>query len=395
MTSRSFFKCFAPFVAVVFSAWMAQANIESIQPDSATGTAKAVVVDRLPLAHTAQVFPVGKKGEVVAQGEIAKQTEQVLENLNTVLKKAKSDLGQVVKLNIYVANAELTEPVTRVLAKRFPGKQKPAVAFTGGELPMPGALVAMDAVAVSRLKTRGSAPVHFLDKDARHSLVTVLPPDGAVYLAVLATRGDLAPATRETMQKIEEAIAHLGLKRSDIVQLKAFLLPMSRVEEVKSVIAEFFGGETVPPVIYYEWMSGSVPIEIEAIAAAPASKAESTITYHTPTGITASPVYSRLARVHGGKRIYISGLYGTSEPEKDIKEIYEQLDALLERTGSSRDHMAKATYYFSDPKSNSRLDAFRPGYYNPKTPPTASKTRVKDVGQPGRGIAIDMIAITK
>ncbi|MBA4148533.1 MAG: RidA family protein [Verrucomicrobia bacterium] len=393
MKSLSFFSI--TLAAVLFSMCCAVGKIECIEPNQLTGSAKAVVLDAAPLAHTAQVMPLNKKGELVGKWDVSKQAEQVLLNLDAVLKRAKSDLGKVVKLNVYVARAELSDDVSKVLAKQFRGKIKPAVTFVGGDLVHPEVLVTMDAVAVSTFKTKGNAPVHFAAEDAQFSDVTILPSGDAVYLAGMAAKGELASATRETMGKIQDAIAHLGLKRGDIVQLKAFLLPMSQAAVVRDEIGKFFGEEAVPTIVYVDWSSSSVPVEIEAILAAPKSQSEETITYHTPIGTTASPVYSRLARIHSGKRIYISGLYGRSEQEHDVKEIYEQLDQLLEKTGSSRDHMAKATYYYSDPKSNGRLDAFRPAYYNPKTPPTASKVRVKDVGKADRGIVIDMIGVTK
>lgn len=387
---------FCPALAVLlFAATFAEGKIERIEPNDSTGSSKAVVVDAEPLAHTAQFLPINKRGELVGEGDIRKQSEQVLSNLQDALKKAKSGMNQVVRLNVSVKRSELSAEVSKVLAEQFSGNKQPAVTFVGGDLTHADALVAMDAVAVSKVKTRDSSPVHFAEKNSRSSQVTVLPSAGVVYVAGLAGKSDLASATKETMTKIQDAIAHLGLKRGDIVQLKAFLLPMSEAEVVKSEIEKFFGEDTVPPIIYVDWTSPSVPVEIEAIVAAPATKSTDTISFHTPPGISASPVYSRLGRVHGGKRIYTSGLYGLSEPEQDVNDIYEQLDQLLLKTGSSRDHMAKATYYFSDPQSNARLDAFRPKYYSPETPPTASKARVKEVGKVGRGISIDIIAVTK
>lgn len=381
--------------AALFSMSSVEAKIECIEPSASTGSSKAVIVDAGSLAHTAQLLPMDKQGVIVGKGNVARQAEQVLANLEGTLKRGKSGLGQVVKLNVYVARAELSEAVSQVLAKQFDGKVKPAVTFVGGDLMHPDALVAMDAVAVSKFATKNSSPMLLPGKTSRFSDVAILPSSGVVYVAGLAGKEDLASATRETMGKIEQAVAHLGLKRSDIVQLKAFVMPMSQVEVVKNEIARSFGEETVPPIVYVDWISSTVPVEIEAIVAAPATPSATTITYHTPEGTSASPVYSRLARVHSGKRIYISGLYGHSDEEQDVKEIYYKLDELLARTGSSRDHLAKATYYFSDPKSNGRLDAFRPKYYNPKTPPAASKARVKDVGQVGRGIAVDFIGVTK
>lgn len=384
--------CYLAFTLLLLANSYVVAKIECIEPNKATGSSKAVVVDGdLDLAHTAQFFPLNKQGEVVHKGDVRKQTEVVLATLGAKVGGAKLD--RVVRLNVYVARSELAAAVSEVLAKEFSGETKPAVTFVGGDLLYPEALVAMDAVAISTVQS--PSPMHFHEKGSRFSYLTVLPQGGAVYVAGLAGKGDLASATRETMGKIQDAISHLGLEKHQIVQLKAFVTPITQADVVKGEIEKFFGKASVPPIIYVDWISSGVPVEIEAIVSAPASVSEKTVTYHTPPGTSASPVYSRLARIHSGKRIYLSSLYGKREPAKDVMDIYEQLDEILAKTGSSRDHLVKATYYFSDPQSNGRLDAFRPKYYSPKTPPAASKAKVKDVGQEGKGIVIDMIGVTK
>ncbi len=382
-------------VSCLLASRVVEAKILCVDTDAACGSSQAVVVDPVALAHTAQLLPLDAEGEVVGKGDIHKQTEQVLDALDKVLHLANSDLRHTVKLNIYVAHSDLSAAVAGVLAKRFSGKVKPAVTYVAGDMAQADVLVAMDAIAVSKSEMAGHVPVQFAGKNGTESRVALLPPNGVVYVAGMADTNTLELATGATLRKIEAAIGHLGLKRQDIVQLKVFLLPMSDIGKVKAAVAEHFKGEIVPPMVYLHWLSPSVPVEIEAIVAAPAVVGEQGITFHTPPGTSASPVYSRLARVHSGKRIYISGLYGKSESAQDVAEIYGQLDELIKKTGSSRDHLAKATYYPSDNQSNARLDAFRPKYYNPKTPPAASKAKVKDAGQPGKGIVIDIIAVAK
>ena len=373
----------------------AHARSTFLDPNSATGTSAAVVVDPAPLAHTAQFLPVDEQGGIVAKGDVRAQTERVLARLDAALRKADSSLADAVKLNICVARSALTAEVTGVLARRFAGEAKPAVTIVAGALAHPDALVSIDAVAVSRSRSDSATPRHIVGTKRRFSAVTILPPTGVLYVAGLADKSDLAEATKVTLGKIVTAAEFVGLKRRDIVQLKAFLQPMTKVDVVERAVAEFFAGETVPAIVYVDWISTGVPIEIEAIVAAPADKADRSVTYHSPPGMPGSPVYSRLARIHSGARIYVSGLYGTSETSADVKDIFGQLDALLARAGSDRTHLAKATYYYSAAESNSRLDAFRPSYFDRATPPAASKARVPEVGLPGKGITIDLIGAAK
>jgi enamine deaminase RidA (YjgF/YER057c/UK114 family) len=386
--------CLLALAASTITGVSAAPTVKFIGADPTTGSSRAAIVDPVPLAHTAQLLPVNDKGEIIGKGDIAKQTAQVLKNLSAVLSSAKSDTKQIVKLNVYVARAELTDEVNNVLAATFKGATKPAITFVGGDLPLPDALVAMDAVG--RSKVSDSAVKKFKPRDSKTADVAILPEKAAaIYVAGMADKSELRDATRITMEKLKGAISHFGLAHKDIVQLKAFIQPMSQVDVVREEIVKFFGEELTPPIVYVDWIGGGVPIEIELIAAAPAEQnATNSVSYITPPGTTASQVFSRVARINSGKRIYISGLYGKTAPENDAKEIYEQLDELLKQTGGDINHLVKATYYFSEPASNGRLDVLRPKIYDPKRPPAASKARVKDVGMPGKGICIDMIAVT-
>jgi enamine deaminase RidA (YjgF/YER057c/UK114 family) len=373
-------------------------SIRWVDPDDATGASRAVVVDHVPLAHTAQVLPLDAAGKLVGEGDAAKQTEQVLVNLDQLLQGAKSGLKSVIKLNIFLARDEAVPEVQKTLAKYFSGPVKPAVAFVTGDLPVPGALVTVDAVAASTLVTkavrRWPGP---LSADGI-APVAVLPPGPKLYVSGMADTNTLLPATRKTLEKLVTALGHLGSQRDDIVQLKVFLQPMRDVAAVRKEVADFFGGQA-PPTVFVEWISANPPVEIELIAAAGGdfSKEKDSAGFLTPPGTTASKVYSRVARVNHGELIYIAGLYGrnSSDGAGQAREIFGLLSEILKRTGSDFEHLAKATYYVTDNDASNQLNAIRPEFYNPQRPPAASKAMVKGVGQQGRTITMDMIAVTK
>jgi enamine deaminase RidA (YjgF/YER057c/UK114 family) len=109
----------------------------------------------------------------------------------------------------------------------------------------------------------------------------------------------------------------------------------------------------------------------------------------------ASPIYSRVARINHGPTIYLSGLYGTNGQDagKEVQELFANLKALLEKSGSDLRHLVKATYYVSTEEASQKLNELRPRYYDPLRPPAASKAMVAGVGRAGRGITLDMIAV--
>ena len=94
--------------------------MEFIEPNKTTGSSAAVIVDeRVPLAHTAQLFPINRRGRLVAATNVVRQATAVLENLDTVLKSAGSSLDQTVKLYVYLAPGQAMSRVHLGLDKGF------------------------------------------------------------------------------------------------------------------------------------------------------------------------------------------------------------------------------------------------------------------------------------
>lgn len=383
------------------SAWAQDAR-RFVESDAKTGSSAAVVVGNVPLAHTTQILPLDGGGKVVATGKARGQIDAVLAGMERALAQGKASLDQAVKINVCAARTEVADEVRAALAKRFSGTAKPAVSYVVGKLAVPEALVAMDAIAVSRETTAKSVTrlrVEGIHGPDGSSQVAVLPAGGKVFIAGQAEKGETpVVAARKTLESLRATLKFLGLDDAHVVQVKSFLTPISAAAEVEREIVSFYGGKSAPPAVFVEW-SSNLPIEIELVAYAgnqPLASGE-VIEYLTPPGMTTSPVYSRLARTFSPETIYISGLYGKSEnnAEAEIIDIFESLTRLSESTGTDLKHLAKATYYCATDASSTKLNELRPRYYDPKRPPAASKAMVAGAGLAGRSLTIDMIAVPK
>ncbi len=376
---------------------ISQADSKFFGTNLKTGTSLAVVAEEVPLAHTSQFLPLDQEGKIVGEGNAAKQIKQTLANLEKALRSAKSDLDRIVKINVCVANEKIVTDVEKVFAKKFK-KSRPATCFVVGGLAERGALVAMDAVAqCDKTKPMERDGGIKMENGPAFAQVSRLPPGGAVYISGQAKPGELAEATTKTLESLQETLKFLGLGKSDVVQIKCFLEPASNAEIAKKQIAKFFEGGTVPPLVFVDWISPKLPIEIEMVVAAPENRAaKESISYLTPPEFKPSNVYSKVARVNFGRLVYISGLYGKTpqNSEKQVLEIFQLLKKLTTESGSDFDSLAKATYYVSDATANNKLNELRPKFYNPKRPPAASKALVKGVGREGMSVAFDMIAVS-
>jgi enamine deaminase RidA (YjgF/YER057c/UK114 family) len=368
--------------------------IERFPSTTVAGTSIAVRVRNAALAHTTQLFP-----ESIDSVDAATQVSSLLGQLQTVLRNGGATPREIVKLNVYVRDSSVRAIFLKELARWTPDAQ-PAVAFVATPLSNRNAVVALDAIFAVPNVSPNRGPYFVPDAgregNSNSTRVRVLPPGDVVYVSGQAAAGELAQATTETLGGLLRTIEALGLSRLHIVQIKTFMKPMSQADVVDRKIAAFFGKNPVPPVSHVEWLSSSRPIEIELVAWAPPKASTDTVSYFTPDWMKASPVFSRVGRIHGNDRVYISGLEAAApgDGESQVRSVFQSLQGALAGAGSDLGHLAKATYHVSGADASTHLNTLRPSFYDPARPPAASKAMVADVGTADRSISVDIIAST-
>ncbi|NLO30644.1 MAG: RidA family protein [Methanosarcina mazei] len=93
---------------------------------------------------------VDASGTIVGKGDIKKQTEQVLANLQAALKAGGAELENVVKWNLYIVQGQPLQPGFEAFQQLWGRRPDPPVItaiFVSG-LANPDFLVEMDAIAV-------------------------------------------------------------------------------------------------------------------------------------------------------------------------------------------------------------------------------------------------------
>jgi enamine deaminase RidA (YjgF/YER057c/UK114 family) len=381
-------------IGLFASSASSQSLLRRIESDPATGLSAAVVVEDCQLIHTSQILPLDEQGRLNG-GTTEEQLEQVLKQLDDTITACNTARDRVIKLNVYVADAPTRTFVSTRLADWFGKDSLPAVSYVATVLPVSEAVVALDAVIASEENVDAKLPSFgTLKDDELKADWSVMPRGDVVYVSGQAEPGALAEATRATLDSLLRTLRHMNLDQQHIAAIKCFLQPMSQVGIVDPEIKKFFGDTTLPPVSHVEWISGSLPIEIELIAYAPSAGGDETVSFSALPWLSTSPVFSRVARIHGDRRVYVAGLYSTGDGsgEAQVRSSFRSLAEILTKAGSDMRHLAKATYYVSDDDASSQLNAIRPSIYDPQRPPAASKAVVKDVASERRSITIDMIA---
>lgn len=377
----------------VTGAICADEGLKRLAP-AADGFPRAMVATG-PLLWTSQILPKPDSGETLAL-----QLANCAQQLQTLLATNQSSSQQIVRLQLCCSSAADIGAAFELLPGLFPVNQRPAVSAVVTVLPG-DALVALDATA---LCAATSKQVQVSDG------IALLPEGKRLFVAGQAESADnLAEATRKTLQSLQRTLQFLGRTEADIVQLKAFVQPMADAAKVQEEVARFYTGRSTPPLVLVEWKSSAnVPIEIELVAwGGPAEASSPAIEYLTPPFMTASPVYSRIARTSHPSLIFTGGLQHSVESSAEtaavggpaesaaaeVTGIFSQLSDVLKSAGSDLEHLAKATYYVSGEPVSLSLNQLRPRYYNPARPPAASKAMVQAVGPSPLTLSIDMIAV--
>lgn len=353
--------------------------------DTVTGASLIVQVGAVPQVVTTQLLPTEEEGQIT--GDITTQSQRLLVRLREVLKPYRSDLPQVAKLNVYVRETASAPAAVQTLLSAWPEDARPALSLVTTPLPDPQALVALDAIAVTEAEGVQNT-----------SRAALLPVGERIYISGQAEAGNgtLVDATRKTLASLDRTMQYLGVQRDDVVQIKAFLQPMAQVADVEAVYAEFFPGQPLPPTAYVEWQAPRIEIELVVSDVRTTKETPPAVTYLTPPGMTASPLFARVTRVAAAETLYLGGVFAPESgtpPDAETRVLFTRMQHAIEHFGGDLKHLAKATYYVADNEISAAHNRIRPEFFDPERPPAASKAAVLGAGWPGRRITLDMIAV--
>jgi len=379
-------------------------GIRSILVDEATKTAGAVVAaGGKHLAYTSQILPLDEQARDIAVDDVQRQTKAVLDHLEHTLERVGSGLDSLIKVNVYLARADVLDEFRAVFARRMTKTGgRPAVSYVVTALPRPRVLLGIDAVAISHKEpSKPEAVDRFnltdLSVQRLGNHLAILPEGARLFISGQAEPGEsVAEATRKTLEGLQSTLKHFGLTKKQVVQAKAFIQPIDSVGEAESELMEFFGPASIPPLTFVEWKSSSKqPIEIELVVAAGHRTDPALIEYLAPPQLKQTPIFSRVVRVNRGDLIFTSGLLGPDKAGagEQVGAIFDLLGKILKDTGSDLKHLAKATYYVSDDDAGKALNEIRPKLYDPSRPPAASKAMVVGLAPAGHSVTLDMIAV--
>ena len=97
--------------------------------------------------YVSGALSVNSDWKVVGKGDVGVQTERVFERIGKVLKTAGFSFDDVVKMNVYLLNAEDYKPMNEVRKRLFTPPYPASTVVIVKELILPEALVEIDVIA--------------------------------------------------------------------------------------------------------------------------------------------------------------------------------------------------------------------------------------------------------
>jgi 2-iminobutanoate/2-iminopropanoate deaminase len=191
-------------------------------------------------------IPVDPASGELVQGDIAAQTERVMENLKSVLANAGASFSDVVKTNVYMVDllgdgTKMNETYGRYFQKSFPARATVQMAA----LPK-GARIEIECVAVVPGGAAGMAQARkpvgaYTQAVGAGSFLFVsgqTPVDPATGHTIL---GDAGAQTERVMQNLKAVLDAAGASFEKVVKTTVFVADMADYAKVNEAYGRYFG----------------------------------------------------------------------------------------------------------------------------------------------------------
>lgn len=126
-------------------------RLPELLPEPISHYTDALAVDNL--VFISGMLPVDAAGNIIGQGDVVRQTEQIFHNIDTLLRSAGATFEDVVKVSLFLLRMGDREAINTVRQRVF-GVSRPASTLVEvSALAIPGALLEVETIAVTN---RGS-----------------------------------------------------------------------------------------------------------------------------------------------------------------------------------------------------------------------------------------------
>src|SRR5262249_39730680 len=244
--------------------------------------------------------------------------------------------------------------------------QLPAVSVVQvGALPLEGAQVVIEAIAVAKRETN---------------------PLGLVFIA-----GQASPNLEKTATDLKTALAGSGSTASDVLQATCLCGSLDAYTAVRETISSAFPRATLDIVQLQRAPNRSL-VECEAVARL-SHKIAAPVEFLNPPGLTASPNYSQLALVSAPRLTFTGAQLSYGYQDSDARLAFQRLAKVLDQGGSSIKDVAVTHLYPLSASLAEQVRRTRFEFFDKARPPAATMQPFEGLPAMEAGFALDVIAI--
>ena len=310
-----------------------------------------------------------------SKGLLSQQVRDALKSL-----MGRSQRGRFVKLRALVAGSGDMRRVRDIVSEVFTGKRQPLPALSVvqvGGLPMEGAQVVIESVAVARREQN---------------------PHGVMWLSGQQVTGEgpldpVLPLAQKAVANLGSAARGAGVEPADVLRVTCFLSSLAGVNDVRALVQKQFPS-AVANHVQVQRAAWKAVAECEGVARNRAKPAQP-VALLNPEGLPGSPNYSQVAVV-GAPRVVLSGAQMAFRfQESDARLAFDRLARALEEGNTSPKDVVFASAYPLSPSIADLIRKVRFEFFDKSRPPASTMLPFEGLPSMDASFAIDVVAVPK
>jgi len=307
------------------------------------------------------------------QGLLSQQARQALRGLLAQVREA-----TVVKLRAFVAGAGDLRRVQVVVSETFSERRKPLPVLSVvqvGALPLAGAQVVLEAVAVERREVN---------------------PHGLAFISGQAAVGadPLAspePLLEKSLGDFELAAKAVGASQEDVLRVTCFISSLADWSSLHQHVAPRFPRAAIN-LVQPQRAPARALVECEGVVRL--NKAPSSpLTLLNPPGLPRPEHYSQIALVGPSRVVFTGAQLGFRTSEQDARLAFQRLGRTLQEAGASFEQVAVSHLYPLSGAVGEMLRRVRGDFYNRQAPPASTMLPFEGLPSLDASFGLDVVAV--
>lgn len=301
------------------------------------------------------------------------------QQIRDALKALARDCGNdtVIKIRAFVAGSGDLRRVRDLVSDVFTDRRQPLPALSliqSGGLPMEGAQVVLEAVAVGRKEVN---------------------PQGLVFLSAQAAASEnpldpVLPQTTRSLAALRQAVKAAGSDPADVVRVTCFLSSLENVAASRQLVEAEYPRAALN---YVQTQRG--PSQSLAACEAVAKLKWTTGTrlhFLNPEGLPKEAGVSAIALVAAPRLVFTGTQVSFGYEEKDARLAFDRLRKAMEQAGVAPHDVAYAHYYPLSRGIAAQVRKVRSEFFDPARPPAGALLLFEGLPSMDAGFAVDVVA---